>query len=161
VRRRLRDIGDARAELELALSPSSAADEVLAHPKSRTAWGLRPLPLALGGLVIAGVASAAGWFASRQMGAPAPPVFDRVVRLVSTPAHEFGPVISPDGKWIAYFSNARGPTDVWVKFIAGGDPVNLTATANIDVQANEAIAGQRRLLRTRPTPTPRRSAAPS
>ena len=68
-------------------------------------------------------------------------MFDRVVRLVSTPAHEFGPVISPDGKWVAYLSNARGPTDVWVKFIAGGDPANLTATANIDVQANEYIGG--------------------
>jgi len=57
------------------------------------------------------------------------------------PAHEFGPVISPDGKWVAYLSNARGPTDVWVKFIAGGDPANLTATANIDVQANDYIGG--------------------
>jgi serine/threonine protein kinase/Tol biopolymer transport system component len=141
VRRRLRDIGDARAELEEALSQSSAADEVLAQPSSPTAWGVPPVRLALGAIVVAGIASAAGWFATRQMGTPAPPAFDRVVRLVSTPAHEFGPVISPDGKWVAYLSNARGPTDVWVKFIAGGDPANLTATANITVQANDYIGG--------------------
>jgi eukaryotic-like serine/threonine-protein kinase len=140
-RRRLRDIGDARPELEAALSPSAAAYELLAEPRSPTAWGVPPLRLALGAVVVAGVASAAGWFASRQMRAPAPPVFDRVVRLVSTPAHEVGPVISPDGKWVAYLSNARGPTDVWVKFIAGSDAANLTATANIDVQANDSIGG--------------------
>ena len=141
VRRRLRDIGDARAELEEALSPSSAAYEVLAKPGSPTTRGIPPLLLAFGAIAVAAVAAAAGWFASRQMGAATPPVFDRVVRLVSTPAHEFGPVISPDGKWVAYLSNARGPTDVWVKFIAGGDPANLTATANIDVQANDYIGG--------------------
>ena len=33
---------------------------------------------------------------------------------------------------IAYLSNARGPTDVWVKFIAGGDTINLTAKAKLE-----------------------------
>ena len=141
LRRRLRDIADARAELEDALSPSSAAYEVLAKPSSPRPLGVPPRRLALGAIVVAGVASAAGWFASRQMGAPAPPVFGRVVRLVSTPAHEFGPVISPDGKWVAYLSNARGPTDVWVKFIGAGAPANLTAATNIEVQSADAIGG--------------------
>jgi eukaryotic-like serine/threonine-protein kinase len=142
VRRRLRDIADARAEIDDALSPSSpGVSEVLAQAKPQTPPAASPWRLAVGAIVLMAIASAAGWFASRQMTAPAPPVFDRVVRLVSTPAHEFGPVISPDGKWVAYLSNARGPTDVWVKFIAGGDPANLTATANIDVQATEYIGG--------------------
>ena len=142
VRRRLRDIADARAEIEDALSPSSAsASEVLAKPPSPTPSSAPPWQLVAGAILLAGLASGAGWFASRQTSAPAAPVFDRVVRLVSTPAHEFGPVISPDGKWVAYLSNARGPTDVWVKFIAGGDPANLTATANIEVQAADAISG--------------------
>ena len=142
VRRRRRDIADVGAEIEDALSPSEiAASEVLAKPKSRTPSVAPPRLLAVGAIVLSGIAYAAGWFASQQMGTPAPPVFDRVVRLVSTPAHEFSPVISPDGKWVAYLSNARGPTDVWVKFIAGGDPANLTATSNIDVQANDYIGG--------------------
>jgi len=142
VRRRRRDIADVGAEIEDAVSLSEVpASEVLAKPKSRTA-SVAPLwLLAVGAIVLAGVAYATGWFARQQTGTPAPPRFDRVVRLVSTPAHEFSPVISPDGKWVAYLSNARGPTDVWVKFIAGGDPVNLTATANIDVQANDYIGG--------------------
>jgi len=100
VRRRRRDIADAGVEIEDALSFSEvAASEVLAKPKSRTPSGTSLWLLAVGAIVLAGVAYATGWFAWPRMGTPAPPVFDRVVRLVSTPAHEFGPVISPDGKW--------------------------------------------------------------
>jgi len=142
VRRRKRDIGDAGAEIEDTLSLSEVpASEVLAKPTSQTA-SVAPLRLlGAGAIVLAGVAYATGWFARQQTGTPAPPRFDRVVRLVSTPAHEFSPVISPDGKWVAYLSNARGPTDVWVKFIAGGDPANLTASANVNVQATDYIGG--------------------
>ena len=69
------------------------------------------------------------------------PSFARVTRIVATSAHEFAPVISPDGKWIAYLSNARGPTGVGVKFIAGGKPANLTASLDITAQANDNIGG--------------------
>ena len=62
-------------------------------------------------------------------------------RLVSTPAHEFGAGISPDGKWVAYLSNARGPTDVWVKFVDGGATANLTAAAGLEVQSQDYIGG--------------------
>ena len=68
-------------------------------------------------------------------------MFDRIVRVVSTPAYEFGPAISPDGKWVAYLSDARGPTDVWVKFVAGGDPANLTASTGLVVQSQDFISG--------------------
>ena len=34
--------------------------------------------------------------------------------LVVSPAHEFGPEFSPDGKWIAYLSEESGPLDVYV-----------------------------------------------
>ena len=47
----------------------------------------------------------------------------------------------PDAKWVAYLSNARGPTDVWVKFIAGGDAINLTASAKVGVQSQAGISG--------------------
>lgn len=63
------------------------------------------------------------------------------MRLTSGPARESGPAISPDGKWVAYLSNARGPTDVWVKFLTGGDPVNLTASFDQDVQTQSDIGG--------------------
>ena len=68
-------------------------------------------------------------------------LFDHLVRFVASPAHEFSPVISPDGKWVAYISNARGPTDVWLKSTSGGDARNLTADLNLEVQANDRIGG--------------------
>ncbi|MEO7157687.1 MAG: LpqB family beta-propeller domain-containing protein, partial [Vicinamibacterales bacterium] len=137
VRRRLRDIADARADLEDALSPSAT---VTSGPP--VSGGLR-LPLWLAGaaalLVIGG--PVAGWFAALGSIPEPPPVFDHVVRIVSTAAHEYSPALSPDGKWIAYLSNARGPTDVWVKFIAGGDPANLTATNGMTVQSTDYVSG--------------------
>ena len=64
------------------------------------------------------------------------------MRLTTGPAHESAPAISPDGKWVAYLSNARGgATDVWVKNVAGGDQVNLTAAANLSLQTQSDIGG--------------------
>ena len=71
----------------------------------------------------------------------APPVFSRVVRLTNGPAREFAPAISPDGKWVAYLSNASGPQDVWIKFIAGGDAANLTASAGLDISMTAGVGG--------------------
>jgi len=137
VRRRMRDIADARAEIDEALAPPDPGDRTAAA----SARALAPLT-AFAAIAIALAAGiAGGWFAGRGPSQAPPPVFDRVVRLVSTPAHEFSPAISPDGKWVAYLSDARGPTDVWVKFLAGGDPANLTANAPIVVQATDYISG--------------------
>ncbi len=140
LRRRVRDIADARAQLEDALVPSSiSAPSAAVETPAVIPAAMWSMARAL--LVFGAIGAAVGWFASRQQNAVAAPLFDRVVRLVSTPAHEFSPAISPDGKWVAYLSNARGPTDVWVKFIAGGDPANLTENSPIDVQSTDYISG--------------------
>jgi len=139
VKRRLRDVADAQSEIDEAIAQPGIGD-VAAPPPSgaqRGRW-LQMLPLLVGGLL---AATAVGWFAGSRRGAAEVPTFDRMIRLVSTAAHEFGPVISPDGKWVAYLSNARGPTDIWVKFIAGGDPINLTASSDITVQPVDYIGG--------------------
>jgi Tol biopolymer transport system component len=41
---------------------------------------------------------------------------------------------------VAYLSNARGPTDVWVKFL-GGEAANLTASTRLEVTAGTGIGG--------------------
>jgi eukaryotic-like serine/threonine-protein kinase len=140
-RRRLRDIADAAIDIEDAMSPPAVTQAPgTTEPAPRGRSG--PLWVgAFAALGLAAVSGAVGWFAARQSVAPAPPRFDRIVRLVSTAAHEYAPAISPDGKWVAYLSNARGPTDVWVKFIAGGDPANLTEKADITVQPTDYVNG--------------------
>ena len=136
VRRRLRDIADARTDIEDALSGQPGTGS----PPPAQPWRLSPaLVAAAVVLVIAG--PALGWMAARRSSAAPPPAFDHIARIVSTAAHEYSPVLSPDGKWIAYLSNARGPTDVWVKFIAGGDPANLTAGTGLTVQSTDYVSG--------------------
>jgi Tol biopolymer transport system component len=140
-KRRLRDIADARLEIDEAIAPPASPERSVPAIDARTPAGALALwRFAAIALAIA-LAGTIGWFVSRQPAESSAPRFDRVIRLVSTAAHEFGPAISPDGKWVAYLSNARGPTDVWVKFIAGGDPANLTASADIQVQSQDSIGG--------------------
>ena len=57
------------------------------------------------------------------------------------PARAFGLAVSPDGKWVAYLSDARGPTDVWVQFVAGGDPANLTEKSGLILQSRTDVGG--------------------
>ena len=114
----------------------------LAGPDARPRRQL-PLSWTLTALVIA----AAGAFAigSTTFSGPASigvPTFSRVVRLTSSAAREVAPAISPDGKWVAYLSDARGPTDVWVQFIGGGGPPsNLTANADITLSTRSVVGG--------------------
>src|SRR6185503_7251965 len=120
------------AEIEDALSPTASALTTPHAIASSTParWWL----MVAAGFVVAAVGSGLGWFAGRES-SDTTLVFDRILRFVSTAAHEYGPAISPDGKWVAYLSNARGPTDVWVKFLSGGDAINLTASTTLDVQS--------------------------
>jgi serine/threonine protein kinase/Tol biopolymer transport system component len=140
-RQRLRDIGDAAIEIsDASMRPIAAETTGETFPRrarpTTVPWKLASLVAAAAILLLA-----AWWYVGRQWPSDTAPDFGRLIRLVSTPAHEFGPAISPDGKWVAYLSNARGPTDVWVKFIAGGEPANLTASAGIVVQSQDYIGG--------------------
>ena len=143
MRRRLRDIADARTDIDDELAGRTPART----PSPSSTWRLYPA-LAAGAILLLVGGPAVGWMAaSRSREVPAP-AFDRVVRVVATSAHENSPALSPDGKWIAYLSDARGATDVWVKFIAGGDPANLTAAffsspaaAGFKVQSNDYANG--------------------
>ena len=78
-------------------------------------------------LAAAAAAAAAAWLAFGRPHAGRTMQFGRVVTIVATDATESSPVLSPDGKWIAYLSNEGGRMNVWVRFLAGGQPVNLTA----------------------------------
>ncbi len=140
VRRRLRDIADARADIEDELAGRTITTAA-GHAQSPR---LSPARAATAGALLIG-GSAIGWMAANRTNDVAAPLFDRVARVVSTAAHEYGAVISPDGKWIAYLSNAGGSTNVWVKFLAGGDPANLTAgkfgSSKLTVQATDYVSG--------------------
>jgi eukaryotic-like serine/threonine-protein kinase len=133
--RRTRDIGDVQLELdEIEKAPVSAATSATPVRSSRFA-----VPFAVASIV----ALVLGVAATRPMWTAVDhaPVFTRVTQLGHGPAVEHGAAISPDGKWIAYLSNARGPTDVWVRFLSGGDPINLTATTTLGIQSRVDLGG--------------------
>jgi Tol biopolymer transport system component len=129
---RLRDIGDIHVDLHDTLPVTTAA--ITSARRRPLEWSLA---LALG--LSVGVIGRSYILPSREQDDA--PMFSRAVRLTTTLAHEFGPAISPDGKWVAYLSDARGPVDVWVKFVAGGEPANLTASTDLQVQVRSAIGG--------------------
>ena len=137
-RQRLRDMGDARIVIEETLASPHQEQPVIAPRRHR----LAP-PLFLAGMALASalVTYGATTFASRGAGDASPARFAHVVRFVASSAHEFSPVISPDGKWVAYLSNARGPTDIWLKSVTGGDARNLTGTLDIEIQTTDWVGG--------------------
>ncbi|WP_431159366.1 S41 family peptidase [Winogradskyella poriferorum] len=47
-------------------------------------------------------------------------------RITSTPAIEYQPYFSPDGKWIAFSSNRSGRPNAYIVSIEGGTPKQLT-----------------------------------
>jgi eukaryotic-like serine/threonine-protein kinase len=140
-RRRLHDIADARIEIDDVLVNQSSPEVVgLVDRSARTRDRLAGL--AAGALITALAAAAILALVLRRGSGPdSAPSFSRMVRLTSGPSIEFGPAISPDGKWVAYLSNARGPFDVWVKFLSGGEPVNLTGATNLEVTNVTGISG--------------------
>jgi eukaryotic-like serine/threonine-protein kinase len=133
-KRRLRDIGDIHLDLDETLPITPAAIGGANTWRRPLEWSLA---LTLG--ISAGVLATSYIRTSREQDTA--PIFSRAVRFTATPAHEFAPAISPDGKWIAYLSDARGPVNVWVKFVAGGEPANLTAATDLEVQVLSAIGG--------------------
>jgi serine/threonine protein kinase/dipeptidyl aminopeptidase/acylaminoacyl peptidase len=122
--------------LEALSTTSSPAVEAGAPPPGRRPWRrvVAPLLAAAGAFLLA-------WLLRPALVRSHVPSLSRAVRLTSGPSQEFGAAISPDGKWVAYLSNARGPMDVWVKFLAGGEAANLTEKAGLEVQSRSDIGG--------------------
>ena len=129
-RHRQRDAADARLELQDALSGADAMGHASGTNRS---W------LVVGALLIAVIAVVAATLRPRRPSTA--PAFTHVVRLTTGPDREGGPAISPDGKWVAYLSDAGGVGHVWVKFIAGGEAVNLTAAADLEIGLGSGIGG--------------------
>jgi Tol biopolymer transport system component len=119
--RRLRDIGDARLELDEALA-EPAAEPARAR---RVGWGLAAAGLLLGALL--GVLAAARL---RPRGEAAPHFAMR--RLTELPGPELYPDLSPDGRSLVYTSAAGGNRDIYLLRVGGDRAINLTAGSTAD-----------------------------
>jgi Tol biopolymer transport system component len=107
--RRLRDISDARFQIEDAPNEPPAV-----AVSSRTSEVGNRLPWAVGGLAVAAAAVAAIWYSK----APAPQA-DELRFEISTPAtaEPTSIAISPDGRAIVFAAAAKGREELWLRFL--------------------------------------------
>ena len=118
VKRRLRDIGDARHWMDGG--PTGGADAGAAdapHPWRRLAWLFGVVALASSGF--------AGWlFWVSSAESPARGV--QLQRLTDLVGMEESPAISPDGKRVAFVARAGNKRQIWQRLLSGGPPVQIT-----------------------------------
>jgi eukaryotic-like serine/threonine-protein kinase len=119
-KQRLRDIGDARLELEAGAEPARAA---ITGPRSAwwrsraVAWSIATVSLAI-----------AAWLIADRSRAGNSGLDVSLERLTYDPGLTTMPALSPGGDLLAYASDrfGRGDLDIWVTQTAGGAPLRLT-----------------------------------
>ncbi|MEY2413379.1 MAG: hypothetical protein QOD84_1985 [Acidobacteriaceae bacterium] len=72
------------------------------------------------------VTGSAFWFARSRSRTAAAPRVVRSERLTDFVGLEEFPAISPDGKSVAFVSDAGGKRQLWVRLLSGGSPLQLT-----------------------------------
>ena len=125
--RRLRDIGDARLELEDAQSPAAAragspGAEGRVHARGRR----RTAMMVAAAFVVGAVAGAVGLLQTRRPALPNPLENARFSRVTNFEGTERSAAISRDGRFVAYRSDREGPLDVWLTQIGTGEYRNVT-----------------------------------
>jgi hypothetical protein len=120
-KRRLRDIGDARVELDDAFASPPAATAIPGSwPRARIAAAILGVALAAGALA---------FILGRVSVTPPAAETVRVHRLTDWTGMEETPAISPDGRTVVYVSYIAGSRQIWVRLVAGGPPLQLTFDA--------------------------------
>ncbi len=130
-KRRLRDIGDARLEiddvLETAVMPAAPAVVVPAIPASKPAPGIRRAWWAAGAAGLLTLTTATGWQLQRSEYLWRSPLEGAVVtRLTEPGAADHHAAISRDGKFVAFLSDRDGSWNAWVSQVGTGNTYNLT-----------------------------------
>ena len=129
-KRRLRDVGDARLELDDAVAtghgdaaaPAARLDRTGARPSGRRM--LLASLTALAGVLLVG---AGAWYLNTPDGAWRNPLADaQFTRLTDFEGAEEAVAISRDGQFVAFLSDQGGTLDAWIGQIGRGDFHNLT-----------------------------------
>ena len=123
-RQRLRDIGDARIEIDAVgdvLPMASESAQTHGPPTNRAAW----LPWVAFATLALGVGV---WAARRPAAAPEDPFANSTFsRFTDWAGSEGGAEISPDGKFVAFVADKAGQFNIWLSQVGSGTFRNLTA----------------------------------
>ena len=124
-------------DVKLALEDVDLAEPTGALRTSHVAPGtwhssLRTWHLALGTLLIAAAAAGVAW----RLKPERPARNTTLTRLTMDPGLTTDPVLSPDGRFIAFASDRSGGgnLDIWLRQVAGGEPVRLTSDPADDLE---------------------------
>jgi serine/threonine protein kinase len=106
--------------------------------KPRRAW----LPWAIAAAVTVIAVAGGLWFSLRTPAAPDNPLVNATfTRLTDFPGDEVDPVLSPDGKWVAFLSDRDGPQSTWLTQVGTGRFQDLTKGALVTASANNRDIG--------------------
>jgi serine/threonine protein kinase len=128
-KRRLRDIGDARTDLDDALEggvPTMVAghSSLASRYSHWSRWAATTL--------IALAAALAGWGVSQLNRASDNPLSNATfTRLTNFESDEAEATLSPDGKFAAFLSDREGPLDVWLTQVGSGHFSNLSLESHM------------------------------
>jgi Tol biopolymer transport system component len=129
-KRRLRDIADARAELDDELEGGKAL--AMAVPRPTVVSAHSPWSRWAAIILIALVLALAVWGVRRLNPAPENPLSNATfTRLTNFEGDETQATLSPDGKFAAFLSDRDGPLDLWLTQVGSGRVVNLTPTSHM------------------------------
>jgi eukaryotic-like serine/threonine-protein kinase len=125
---RLRDIGDARIELDLPAPAEAPRPEERASRRGSRAVLLGGAALALMAVTAAAVVGFERWRAAGSVATSRPSTPQTLVRATADAGVTADPALSNDGALLAYASDRAGADnlDVWVQQTAGSVPIQLT-----------------------------------
>jgi len=129
-KRRLRDIGDARAELDDALEGGNAPATMVGRPAVVSAHSLWSRWAAI--MLIALASGLAGWGVTRLNLPPDNPLSNATFTwLTNFEGDEAEAALSPDGNFAAFLSDRDGPLDLWLTQVGSGRFWNLTPESHM------------------------------
>ena len=131
--KRLRDIGDARIEIEHAIAdPASSPLHLgVAAPPSRSSLRRMVVWPALAALVAVAIYS--GWrMGQRAMPQDGGSLGSKFTKLTDFAGVESAPSLSPDGKMVAYVARESDDQDIFSLRVGGLNPINLTKDCTKD-----------------------------
>jgi Tol biopolymer transport system component len=128
-RRRLRDIGDARRDLEDAMRGAETVDGITASSRGGTS---RLLWAAVLGVVA--MTGAAAGFLARGPSAPVSVARFTTANAIATQLTNYGgretsAALARDGRSFVFVSEHGGTPDIWLRQVSGGEPVRITNDA--------------------------------
>src|SRR5262249_52993778 len=121
--KRQRDAADARLEIEEALAELSGGPSPTPAPPGKRGWPWGPV--GAGAAALAAFALGRYWPVMTE----GPPIADKPVAepgwsgqlLLGGAARAYQPVVSPDGKWLAFIVHHEGQAQVGVMKLASGE----------------------------------------